>query len=138
MTLKRTGSGRQACAGCPWWLENEIEADDGAVRLPLMQCGDEARPADGVSWPPAPPAAIVLPMPRPLALHVSALNDEEYTLFTDSFRDLLADDTPSAGIQYDAQSVSLREARAWLRGRYADIPLAALDEVGVKACLGSE
>ncbi|KAI0030175.1 hypothetical protein K488DRAFT_72407 [Vararia minispora EC-137] len=67
-------------------------------------------------------------MQRPLALHVSALNDEEYSLFSASFADLLADDTPADKIEYEAQTVSLREARAWLRGRYADIPPPELDE----------
>jgi hypothetical protein len=67
---------------------------------------------------------------RALSLHVSALNDDEYTLFTSSFADLIASDLSfPADDDFDKQSVSLREARAWLRGRYADLPVTDLDAV---------
>ena len=67
---------------------------------------------------------------RSLFLHVSALNDEEYTLFTSSFADLIASDLPlSTDHDYEKQTVSVREARAWLRGRYADLPVTDLDAV---------
>ncbi|KAI0058536.1 hypothetical protein BV25DRAFT_1902095 [Artomyces pyxidatus] len=67
---------------------------------------------------------------RPLTLHVSALNDDEYDLFTSSFADLAASDTsPIDDAQFEKLSVSIREARAWLRGRYADFPVADLDEI---------
>jgi hypothetical protein len=62
--------------------------------------------------------------------HLSALNDDEYTLFTSSFADLIASDLPfPTDDDLEKQSVSLREARAWLRGRYADLPVTDLDAV---------
>ena len=67
---------------------------------------------------------------RSLYLHVSALNDDEYSLFTSSFTDLLASDTPlTTDADFEKQKVSIREARAWLRGRYADLPVSDLDQV---------
>lgn len=67
---------------------------------------------------------------RSLSLHVSALNDDEYTLFTSSFADLIASDlSPTSDDDFEKQTVSLREARAWLRGRYSDLPVADLDAV---------
>ncbi|KAH9958373.1 hypothetical protein BGW80DRAFT_1256921 [Lactifluus volemus] len=67
---------------------------------------------------------------RSLFLHVSALNDEEYTLFTSSFTDLIASDLPlSTDHDYEKQTVSVREARAWLRGRYSDLPVTDLDAI---------
>jgi hypothetical protein len=68
-------------------------------------------------------------MQRPLNLHVSALSDEEYPLFTSSFADIVNDGSLPSKISYDKQAVSIREARAWLRGRYADIPVSDVDEV---------
>jgi hypothetical protein len=67
---------------------------------------------------------------RSLFLHVSALNDDEYTLFTSSFADLIASDLPLAtDDDFEKLTVSIREARAWLRGRYADLPITDLDAV---------
>jgi hypothetical protein len=67
---------------------------------------------------------------RSLFLHVSALNEDEFTLFTSSFADLIASDLPLAtDDDFEKQTVSLREARAWLRGRYADLPVTDLDAV---------
>lgn len=67
---------------------------------------------------------------RPLSLHVSALNDDEYATFTSSLEDLAAPDAASPGeIHYEKLSVTSREARAWLRGRYPDLPLNDLDAV---------
>jgi hypothetical protein len=69
---------------------------------------------------------------RTLFLHVSALNEDEYTLFTSSFTDLLASDTPlTTDADFDKQKVSIREARAWLRGRYADLPVSDLNQVRI-------
>jgi hypothetical protein len=67
---------------------------------------------------------------RSLFLHVSALNDDEYTLFTSSFADLVAPDPPlKSDNDLEKLTVSIREARAWLRGRYPD--LSDLDQVRV-------
>ncbi|KAF8260143.1 hypothetical protein EI94DRAFT_928884 [Lactarius quietus] len=67
---------------------------------------------------------------RSLYLHVSALNDDEYSLFTSSFTDLLASDPPlTSDADFEKQKVSIREARAWLRGRYADLPVSDLDQI---------
>ena len=69
---------------------------------------------------------------RSLYLHVSALNDDEYSLFTSSFTDLLAFDIPLTNdADFEKQKVSIREARAWLRGRYADLPVSDLDQVRI-------
>ena len=69
---------------------------------------------------------------RALFLHVSALNEYEYALFTSSFTDLLASDIPlTTDADFDKQRVSIREARAWLRGRYADLPASDLDQVRI-------
>ena len=69
---------------------------------------------------------------RSLYLHVSALNEDEYSLFTSSFTDLLAFDTPlTTDGDFEKQKVSIREARAWLRGRYADLPVSDLDQVRI-------
>lgn len=69
---------------------------------------------------------------RSLYLHVSALNDDEYSLFTSCFTDLLASDTPlTTDADFEKQKVSIREARAWLRGRYVDLPVADLDQVRI-------
>ncbi|KAF7305286.1 hypothetical protein HMN09_00779800 [Mycena chlorophos] len=62
---------------------------------------------------------------RPLSLHTSALNDAEYTLFTDNLNSLLdaeADDPES-------QTLTVREVRAWMRGRYPGIPTATIDAI---------
>ena len=69
---------------------------------------------------------------RSLFLHVSALNDDEYTLFTSSFADLVASDPPlKSDDDFEKLTVSIREARAWLRGRYPDLPVSDLDQVRI-------
>lgn len=69
---------------------------------------------------------------RSLSLHVSALNDDEYTLFTSSFADLVAPDPPlKFDDDFEKLTVSIREARAWLRGRYPDLPVSDLDQVRI-------
>ncbi|KZV66280.1 hypothetical protein PENSPDRAFT_689153 [Peniophora sp. CONT] len=67
-------------------------------------------------------------MQRPLSLHVSALSEEEYRSFTNSFYDLLGDNAHLDDDAFNKETVSLREARAWLRGRYADMQVASVDE----------
>ena len=69
---------------------------------------------------------------RQLVLHVSALNDDEYLLYTSSIADLVLDDNTTAkrdDAYYENLTVGVREARAWLRGRYSDIPIASIDAV---------
>jgi hypothetical protein len=69
---------------------------------------------------------------RSLFLHVSALNDDEYTLFTSSFTDIVAPDlSPKIDDDFEKLTVSIREARAWLRGRYPDLPVTDLDQVRI-------
>ena len=65
---------------------------------------------------------------RQLSLHVSALNDLEYTAYTEALHDLISGDQPLSD-DYENASVSAREVRAWLRGRYASIPLSDVDAV---------
>jgi len=73
---------------------------------------------------------------RSLFLHVSALNDDEYTLFTSSFADLVAPDPPlKSDDDFEKLAVSIREARAWLRGRYPDLPVSDLDQVRISLSL---
>ncbi|VDC05833.1 unnamed protein product [Peniophora sp. CBMAI 1063] len=67
-------------------------------------------------------------MQRPLSLHVSALSEEEYKSFTSAFYDLLGDDAHLDDDALGRETVSLREARAWLRGRYQDMQVAHVDE----------
>ncbi|KAI0777827.1 hypothetical protein BD413DRAFT_519934 [Trametes elegans] len=69
-------------------------------------------------------------MSRPLTLHVSALNDAEFTTYTSSIHDIVDYDPNQASVpDYDKLSVGAREARAWLRGRYPAIPLHVLDKI---------
>ena len=65
---------------------------------------------------------------RQLSLHVSALNDLEYSAYTEALHDLIADDQPPSD-DYQNVSVGAREVRAWLRGRYASMPLSDVDAV---------
>jgi hypothetical protein len=67
---------------------------------------------------------------RPLDLHVSALNDYEYALFTASLDDL--DDREGLArddAYYQSMSIGVREVRAWLRGRFSDLPAHDVDTV---------
>ncbi|KAJ7627883.1 hypothetical protein B0H17DRAFT_1218439 [Mycena rosella] len=64
------------------------------------------------------------PSARRLALHPSALSDAEHALFTTSLADL-ADTT--GDLEHTA--VSVREARAWLCGRYAAVGSGTVDEI---------
>lgn len=71
---------------------------------------------------------------RSLTLHVSALNDAEYQLYIPSLTDLACPDDYDPASQYDdayyeALQVGTREARAWLRGRFATLPPTTVDSV---------
>ncbi|KAL0581665.1 hypothetical protein V5O48_000366 [Marasmius crinis-equi] len=70
---------------------------------------------------------------RRLILHASALNDAEYSLYTSSLADItLVDEHDLQGHDdsyYEQMSLSLREARAWFRGRYSHIPAAVIDNI---------
>lgn len=72
---------------------------------------------------------------RPLILHVSALNDAEYDLYTSSLTDLAIGDELDANNgahddkYYMNLTVGVREARAWLRGRFFHVPASEIDAV---------
>ncbi|KAL4068648.1 hypothetical protein V8B97DRAFT_1974046 [Scleroderma yunnanense] len=71
---------------------------------------------------------------RPLTLHASALNDFEYGLYTSSLNDLCvtSDSDPTVvhdDAHYETMTVGVREARAWLRGRYQDLPASDIDDI---------
>ena len=72
------------------------------------------------------PLVAQIPM-RQLSLHVSALNDLEYSAYTGVLHDLIADDQ-SPSDDYGNVSVGVREVRAWLRGRYASMPLSDIKD----------
>ncbi|KAF9476853.1 hypothetical protein BDN70DRAFT_881906 [Pholiota conissans] len=69
---------------------------------------------------------------RRLALHASALSDSEYDLYTASLRDLSLEEG-KAGKDEDAYfeniTVGVREARAWLRGRYSNMSAPVIDGI---------
>ena len=70
---------------------------------------------------------------RQLALHTSALNDAEYDLYTASLVDIADNcsdhDAVDNDAHYERMSIGVREARAWLRGRYSHIPASAIDAI---------
>ncbi|KAF5364914.1 hypothetical protein D9758_008169 [Tetrapyrgos nigripes] len=87
---------------------------------------------------------------RRLDLHASALNDAEYQLYTTSLADItLADEgnEPQNGSNsnwngkkqetnqchddayYDRLTLSVREARAWFRGRYSHVAAGTIDTI---------
>ena len=73
-------------------------------------------------------------MSRPLTLHVSALNDAEFTTYTSSIHDIVDYNPQHAHTpDYDKLAVGVREARAWLRGRYSSIAPNTLDTVRMHA-----
>ncbi|KZV80295.1 hypothetical protein EXIGLDRAFT_845682 [Exidia glandulosa HHB12029] len=59
-------------------------------------------------------------MSRPLTLHLSALSDDEYTLYTSSLSEISTPPPSNDGNDswWEDRIVSLREARGWMRGRY--------------------
>jgi hypothetical protein len=71
---------------------------------------------------------------RPLTLHASALTHEEYTLYTTFLCNLAGEDEDTRNHHHDdsyyaALKISAREARAWIRGRYTDLPPPSVDAV---------
>jgi hypothetical protein len=73
---------------------------------------------------------------RRLALHASALSDAEYDLYTASLHDLSLTDEDDGKASKDGEDayfenivVGVREARAWLRGRYSHVPAPTIDGV---------
>ncbi|KAG6908042.1 hypothetical protein DXG01_006404 [Tephrocybe rancida] len=68
---------------------------------------------------------------RPLTLHASALNDEEYELYTTSLKDLNDDSDPGThdDAYYEAMQIGVREVRGWLRGRYAHLQPGVIDSI---------
>ncbi|KAJ6632393.1 hypothetical protein B0H10DRAFT_1977193 [Mycena sp. CBHHK59/15] len=62
---------------------------------------------------------------RPLSLHTSALNDAEYALFTENLGSLLDADGENA----EGQTLTIREVRAWMRGRYPSVPATTIDRI---------
>ncbi|KAJ7936933.1 hypothetical protein B0H13DRAFT_2649326 [Mycena leptocephala] len=67
---------------------------------------------------------------RRLSLHPSALSDAEHALFTASLADLAdIDPTSNDAMDWDRISVSVREARAWICGRYASLGTGTIDEI---------
>jgi hypothetical protein len=78
---------------------------------------------------------------RPIELHRSALTEDEYDYYMTTLLELLphrSDSSPpeqpekmgaSLDISLESKIVTLREARAWLRGRFQSVPSAMVDEV---------
>lgn len=86
---------------------------------------------------------------RPLFLHATALSDAEYAVYVDALYDVLELDTAPVGCagggsregggnlrealltdeELEARLVGLRDARAWMRGRYKDVRVADIDKV---------
>lgn len=75
------------------------------------------------------------PRTRRLFLHTSSLSDAEYTVYIDALCDILEDGGGGGGNaqltdeELEARLVVLREARAWMRGRYGDVSVADIDNV---------
>jgi hypothetical protein len=69
---------------------------------------------------------------RPLTLHASALSNDEYELYTASFQELVDEGaTHRSDAYYEETTIGVREARAWLRGRYSELNAADLDLVRI-------
>ena len=82
---------------------------------------------------------------RRLALHASALSDAEYELYTTILRDIaLTDDDNQMGnngaaddTYFENLNIGVREARAWLRGRYSHLPASTIDKVSFLGTVSS-
>jgi hypothetical protein len=77
-----------------------------------------------------------LTLMRRLSLHASALNDAEYDLYTTSLSDLDDSEQDAASTThddayYERMKIGVREARGWIRGRYANVSPANIDSVCV-------
>ncbi|PPQ97304.1 hypothetical protein CVT26_006702, partial [Gymnopilus dilepis] len=81
---------------------------------------------------------------RRLALHTSALSDAEYELYTSSLKDLALSESEEDGEsaskrreddkpdeELEQLRMGVREARAWLRGRYDSVAAGVIDSVSV-------
>ncbi|KZT66594.1 hypothetical protein DAEQUDRAFT_767823 [Daedalea quercina L-15889] len=69
---------------------------------------------------------------RPLTLHSSALNDAEYAVYIACLRDLAEDDehdTKPGDAFHENMNIGVREARAWLRGRYSTLAPGVIDSI---------
>jgi collagen type III alpha len=71
---------------------------------------------------------------RPLRLHASALNNDEYDLYTSSLKELAEIEEGEGGGGQDDEyferiTLGVREVRAWIRGRYSSLPAATVDTV---------
>lgn len=72
---------------------------------------------------------------RQLHLHVSALNDLEHDLYTASILEIVDGDDSEHDDQYFEQLVvGVREARAWLKGRYTHVLPSTVDTVSAVLC----
>ena len=75
---------------------------------------------------------------RPLTLHISALSNEEFELYTRSLRELAtlenagtgSSRTVSDGDYYERLSFNAGDTRAWLKGRYPYVTIEKIDLVG--------
>ena len=68
----------------------------------------------------------------PLFLHVSALSDWEHGVFTTSFANLVASDASfTTDSDFETYTVTVREAGAWLRGRYPDVSVNDCNKVSI-------
>ncbi|KAJ7348389.1 hypothetical protein DFH08DRAFT_959791 [Mycena albidolilacea] len=63
------------------------------------------------------------------SLHPSALSDAEHALFTASLADLADVDVYGGTTDWERISVSVREARAWVCGRYPGLGAGRVDEM---------
>lgn len=73
---------------------------------------------------------------RPLTLHVSALSNEEFELFTHSLEELATLDYGGIGSRrallehnYERLSFNCCDVRAWLKGRYLGMTIEKIDAV---------
>jgi hypothetical protein len=72
------------------------------------------------------------PQMRPLLLHVSALSDAEYAFYTTALTDLApCGDSRDSNVDYGSLVVGIREARAWLHGRFSGLPVTDIDSVSL-------
>lgn len=76
--------------------------------------------------------------PRVLFLHTTALSDAEYTAYFDALHDIMDEpdqaggpvNTKSIDENLEAHEIGIREARAWMRGRFRDMGnLSNVDKV---------
>lgn len=76
--------------------------------------------------------------PRVLFLHTTALSDAEYTAYFDALHDIMDEpdqaggpvNTKSIDENLEAHVIGIREARAWMRGRFRDMGnLSNVDKV---------